>query len=389
MSNGESFFRSKYAKARAFNNRSEEQVILFRYFSREIYATLVATACILLLILVTNQVIHYLKDAATGIISAFSLLQLFIVQAPLLLGFLLPLAFFISVLLVIGRLSNENEMTAAFASGLSRAQFLKLITIFAAGVAIIVMILMFWMEPYMNWYRKNVIAFAKSSNPIERMLPGHFQGFGGGWVLYTEDLTKDRQSLKHIFAAKVPKKAFSSKDKWTIITADSAEQITKDDRDYLELRSGNRYSLAPKTQDFLIDSYEKFGIKLTQSPPKLKNDAEFKSMTELWNSSPKDHQAAAEFQWRISLPLSTILLAFVAVGLCPTRPVKSRFSLLLPGIFIYIGYANLMFISRAWIQQGEISHALGLWWVHGSLAVIAFLLLARSFGWFERKRAKQ
>ena len=40
--------------------------------------------------------------------------------------------------------------------------------------------------------------------------------------------------------------------------------------------------------------------------------------------------------------------------------------------------------AKAWVEQGEIAPALGLWWVHGSLLGLALMLLGWQNGWHRR-----
>ena len=88
----------------------------------------------------------------------------------------------------------------------------------------------------------------------------------------------------------------------------------------------------------------------------------------------------AEKQWRLSIPISTILLALLAVPLSKSRPRAGRYGRIAVGLLVFIIYYNMLSASQAWIETGEISPALGVWWVHGSMALLTLLLLAAQNG---------
>ena len=59
---------------------------------------------------------------------------------------------------------------------------------------------------------------------------------------------------------------------------------------------------------------------------------------------------------------------------------EGRYARLGIGLLIYIVYANMMSIASVWVQRGVVSEWLGMWWVHGTVALLALLLLARESG---------
>ncbi len=78
------------------------------------------------------------------------------------------------------------------------------------------------------------------------------------------------------------------------------------------------------------------------------------------------------FQWRMSTPISALLLALAAIPLSRSRPRQGRYAKMLLAIGIYAIYFNLLDVSRSWVEQGSLSF---IWWVPGALA----LLVARLY----------
>jgi lipopolysaccharide export system permease protein len=86
-------------------------------------------------------------------------------------------------------------------------------------------------------------------------------------------------------------------------------------------------------------------------------------------------QHIAELQWRLGVPIATIILAFLAVPLSRTQPRAGRYGRLAIGLLVFIIYLNMLSASKAWIEQGTLSPSLGLWWVHGAAFLFGLGLL--------------
>jgi lipopolysaccharide export system permease protein len=91
-----------------------------------------------------------------------------------------------------------------------------------------------------------------------------------------------------------------------------------------------------------------------------------------YSEEPKD---IAEYQWRITTPLATLLLALVAVPLGRTAPRESRLRSFFMALAIYIGLLSLTAVMRTGIEQGTVPRFPGLWAAHAVVAVILVLLV--------------
>ena len=72
----------------------------------------------------------------------------------------------------------------------------------------------------------------------------------------------------------------------------------------------------------------------------------------------------AELLWRISVPISAIVMALLAIPLSFVNPRAGRSANMLLALFTYLLYNNLMNISQAWVASGRISFAVGVSAVH-------------------------
>lgn len=365
-------------------------MIIFRYLTKEVYATLLAVTTVLLLIFISNQFINYLSRAASGGIPIRTVMQLMSLQVPLLLGYLLPLGLFLGILLAYGRLYVDNEMTVMAACGVSKQQLLGMTLALSIFVFILVSILMLWVEPKLAWYRDHIFAEAAAASPIETVLPGRFQTLGEGkWVVYVGGISRDRTELNDVFVAKLPNTDNIQNDPtqpWTVVAAQGGHEWIdpKSGDQFMVLTNGYRYLGVPGQKDFQIVQYGQYGVRIQTGKLHIEEDAQFMSTRELWKKRKTDPEAAAQLQWRLTMPISAFILAILAVPLSQVQPRRGRYAKLLPAILIYIVYADLIFVGEAAIERGKLSPAPGLWLIHSAILLLAIILLGFYFGWWQR-----
>jgi lipopolysaccharide export system permease protein len=103
--------------------------------------------------------------------------------------------------------------------------------------------------------------------------------------------------------------------------------------------------------------------------------------------SPKPEDVA-ELQWRLSTPLSTLLLALLAVPLSRTTPRQGKYVKVVAAVLIFAFYYNITIVAKNWIEKGVLNAVPGIWWVQVSLAGLILVLLWRSGDVFVRHSTK-
>ncbi|OGT30462.1 MAG: LPS export ABC transporter permease LptF [Gammaproteobacteria bacterium RIFCSPHIGHO2_12_FULL_35_23] len=369
-------------------------MIIIRYLAKEILHTLIAISVILLFIFSCNEFVRYLSYVASGKYAAWVLLQIVLLQMPILLGLLLPLALFLGILLGYGRLCAESEMTALFACGFSDKRLVWITLVFALGILVITGLLSLWVQPIMTFRSREVLAMAKSGSVMQTILPGRFQTASDGKrVYYIEKLSHNRMKMEGIFMAqqmKLPADKTTSatnsnpQHTWEILVADQGRQILEHNtaEQYIIMEKGRLYKGQPGQDDYRIAEFATYGVRTAATPDigEISNidTVPTAKLLPLIFTSPK---IAAEVQWRVSIPLSVMILAMIALPLSQLKPRQGRFARMLPAVVIYIVYANLIFLAREWISNGELPPWLGMWWIHGLFFFIGLLLMRWQFRW--------
>ena len=113
-------------------------MILFRYFLREIIQATLAVSFVLLLIVMSGRLAKYLAQASSGDLAVDVVFLVVLYRIPDFLPLVLPLGFFIGILLAYGRLYVESEMVVTQACGIGKRYLLLVTLLPAALVAAIV-----------------------------------------------------------------------------------------------------------------------------------------------------------------------------------------------------------------------------------------------------------
>ena len=355
-------------------------MIIFRYLSKEVFITLMSLTAILLLIFMSNQFVHYLNRAANGQIPAMFIVKLMMLELPNLMVLLLPLGFYISMILAYGRLYAENEMIVLYACGYGPNKLLGQSLLMAIVVMLVVAGVSLWAGPFIAVERAKLIRTTGVQTLIQTVMPKRFNAVSGGSrVFYIQSMNRQHTKAEKVFFAQ--HKQNEEQNPWDILWAEKAyvetDPVTYES--YAVLQNGHDYQGAPGGADFQVADFSELKVRLPHPTIAIKNDLRTLPMTDLWDSSERGK--SAELQWRLSIPLMVIVLTFIAVPLSRINPRSGKFSKLLPAILIYITYANFMFVARNWVTSGKVPVWLGMWWLHLAFAAVGIVLI-----WRERKK---
>jgi lipopolysaccharide export system permease protein len=350
-------------------------VIISRYIYKELYSHMLGIILILLIIFITNQFVHFVKEASDGLMTMPAIFKIMSLQIPLLLGYLLPLSLYLAVLLVLGRLYLSNELTVMFACGLSQLRLLTMVMFFSFVVMLVTGWLMIWIEPLAESYQLKIMEESIALASVEKLMPEQFQMLGAKGVIYTHSLDRKQRSMGEIFLA-LGKNAAGKPPLWDItIAKTAAEKQGPDQGRFLVLENGMRYIGSAGQNNFQTMSFDQYGVALTNKKLQLRDWPYNVPTAELWPLRNSNLKVNATLQWRIAMPISVLIFPLLAFSLSRVNPRQGRFKQLFPAILIYTVYADLLFLGRTWIKNGVISPSLGLWWLHGCAFILAVILL--------------
>ncbi|MFT3790138.1 MAG: LPS export ABC transporter permease LptF [Rudaea sp.] len=378
--------------------------IIDRYLASELAVSFVAATAILLLVSIGGTVADLLNKIARGRIPAellFSLIGLRTVSALTLLA---PLAVFIGVQLAYGRLYRESEMAVFAASGLPVTGLLRPLALLAVPLALTMALIAFWLAPASDRLSQSLVLEANRSLIIAGLEPGRFVELpNNDGVMYVEAMNEDGTKFKKMFVASertdvadkpAPADAKPGAARGTKADANAAplpvrlNVVTAADGElyhdangaerYLRLNDGFRVEGIIGQDNYRLLRYERNDVRLTDSEPDATADAAKRaaSTSELLRSD--DPVERAELHWRLAAPVSTLVLILLALPLSKSSPRQPRYAGLIIAFLTWSIYYALMNISREQLVRGKLSFALGLWWVHVPVLLVALYLLWRS-----------
>ncbi len=346
-------------------------MILNRYIIKEVLFTLTAVTSVLLLFFISDSLVRSLAKAAAGILPSDIVVRLLMLYITDTIEVLLPISLYLSVLLALGRFYQDNEMTALEACGVSTIQIAKSIFWFALFVALLTATFSFYIAPWAERSISQLKNKSDTSTQLRAIIPGQFKELSG-WTLYVESIDSNSNQLKNIFVEG------TYEGQLQILAAQSATERTlkKSGDQFLVLESGYQYAGVPGTVEFTITEFQENGIRIHQKnePPPTHS---YSTKTPLELLSINNPRAIAELQWRISIPLSVLLLALLAIPLSRATPRQGKYSKLVIGILLFIVYSNLLVVAKSWVEKGDISVWIGLWWVHGLVILLITTLFIK------------
>ncbi len=347
--------------------------LIDRYMLREFFINLIAVVGVLWLIYVATRFARYLADAAVGNLPAdviFSLLWLNSLGA---LSVLLPIATFLAVLLGLGRMSADNELTVIAACGIAGNRIRRNVLVFTGLMAIIVGLLALSIVPDVLSGRYQLEQKAKVTANTTGLVAGSFkESQKGDWTFYSQGVSKETGQLQNVFIE------IQRQPKPLIFRAERGhfEVDPRTGDKYLILEDGYRYEGDAGDLDFVIAEYASHSLLVEKGgQQQYREKAKATATSVLWERG--SNEDLAEIQWRISSALMTVILGLLAMTLAHAGPRQGRYAGLLPAVLVYIVYSNLLGVTRAWVEKGEIAPWLGLIWVHLLMLLIWWLLSNR------------
>ena len=353
-------------------------MIIDRHLVRQVAMPCFLVAAVLLIIFVGYSLSRFLNQADAGLLNTSEVIHLTLLKVLIALEVLLPISLFFGLMLGLGKLHNDSEIVAMHAGGISESRMIRPIAALAVPLALAIATLSIYVRPWAYTQTYGMLAVAEASSDIDRIKAGQFyltrktdpaleDGSQDGNVqeraIFIEEISPE-QALSHVFIRT------RIGDELKIISAQTGLLVERYEAQYskLELNSARIFKRVEDGPD-LVARFDHFTMNITNEqpePPAYKAKSVASAELKL-SENPKD---LAEYQWRISTPVTTLLLALLAVPLSRSRPRHGRYAKLLLAFVIYAAYYNMIGISQTWVEQ---QRATSIWWAPSVLALVVIL----------------
>lgn len=353
-------------------------MIVTRYLIREIDKPLVALLLALVAIFAGYSGAVFLAQATNGALPGNVVVELIALKTIIALEVLLPIALYLAVVIALGRLYTDSEMTALQALGVGPVHVLRAVGGLALAMAVFVGVLTSYVRPWSYQQSYQIKARARAEFNLNNIEPGNFSGNDAGTrVIFATHRTDGR--LQRVFMQR------EQADRTQVLYAMQARQ--EHDPDYagplLRMRNVHIYDLSRDGGVDFIASVAALSYHMNEPPIKPLG---------FWHSSASMAQLAAshdprdisEYQWRLAMPVSALLLAILGIPLSCTRPRQGHYAKMLTAVLVYAGYYSLENMIRVWVSQGVLPSVPGVWVAPATLAVAVFTVWSRPLDTFRR-----
>lgn len=341
-----------------------------RYIMGEILKPLTAVSGILVGLFVSFSGARYLAEAVTETMGVEGIAKLVMLKTVIALEVLIPIGLYIAIVIGLGRLHRDQEITALRASGVSGNRVVNAVVLLAIPFGVVVGALSMIGRPWAYELSYVLDARAQAEFNPDRVQAGRFHGSEeSGRVFYVQGKSSSGGRMERVLVFRRHDQASE------IIIARSAERLQRDpdQRAQLHLYDGMLYRLIRAGASDTSVRFEKLVIFLKEPAESIGYKRKAASTSSLLHSDLPPE--VAELQWRLSRPIATILLALVAVPLSRASPREGRHERTVVAMLVFAVYYNLSGLAQTWVEQGIVGSIPGVWWLHALmlLAVIAFL----------------
>ncbi|BAK76541.1 permease, YjgP/YjgQ family [Pseudogulbenkiania sp. NH8B] len=326
-------------------------MVFQKSLTRELTFTAVSVFVVLLAILVTTQTINLLGRAAEGRIANEAVAALIGFWTLGLFPLLLILTVFISVLVVLTRLWRDHEMAVWLASGVSLKDWVKPVLRFAVPLAILVGISSLLIGPWAEQRSHEYAEILKQHEDVSAISPGIFkESHSSRRVYFVENFSGKNGSAANIFMQDM------SKGKVASIFAKSGRIVTNEQGErLLVLENGRRYVGNPGEADYEVAEFARYSVVINDQPQFIPSGNSRQTMTSAALALSDKAGDKAELGWRLSMPISTVVLALLAIPLSYFNPRSGHTYNLLLALLAYFVYQNALTLCRNWVLQDRLS----------------------------------
>lgn len=347
-------------------------MIINRYLIREVSKPLLVVLSVLVAIFSSYSAAEYLSDAVNGLLPNYTIAKLIGLKTVIALEVLIPISLYISVVVSLSKLYSESEMTAMFALGVSPRRVLGAVLTLSLTLAAGVACLSLFVRPWAYELSHETVNRAEADLNFNEMQAGNFyESPRGSRVIFIGRRNGSQKIMKNVFVK------LERDDTVQIIHAREAYQVpgTAEAGPVITFIDAHVYELTRTGEgaDHIMTA-KKMILHLKQPHPEPPGYSSVASDSAKLSASdaPPD---VAELQWRLSTPLTTLLLGLLGVPLSRVKPRQGKYAKMGLAILIYSGYYLLCTTARTWVQNGVVGSFPGIWWAPALLALVLILAL--------------
>lgn len=347
--------------------------VLDKMIALDLLRTLLAVWSVIVVIIVSRQFVRVLDKAVEGQVSNQTLLTVLGLKTIIASAAFLPAALFMTVLMVLGRMYRDQEMSAVASAGGGAGTIYRAIFLMVFPLSVLAANLSFYVSPWAEAMMDQLMHQDKESADLRGIAAGKFSEYSqGDLVFYVEKIDADKK-MHQVFVQ------HRQGNHLAIINAEAGRLNDLPDGRYIVFENGERIQGEPGAVNYVIEQFSEYAVRIELKESAVNFGKESVASNVLLDSDQITD--IAELQRRVSVPLGVLLLSFIAVPLAQMSPRGGVYGNILTGFLIYFSYGNLIRVSQGWVVNQTIPAWLGVFGVNALLLLIGGFLLARLYGW--------
>jgi lipopolysaccharide export system permease protein len=364
------------------------------YILRETAIPFIMILFVLTFVLLMGRILQLMDLMVNKGIGFIDIAKFIILLMPSFLMFTIPISLLVAILIGLGRLSGDNEITVMKASGISMYQLSQPIAVASLIAFIMTAVITLFLVPQGNYATKqllyNVSKKQASIGIREKVFIDDFKGL----LIYAETIPMDGAYMAGVLISDtrlteepstiIAKKAY-------LISDPKALTVT------MRLENGSTHTVDAGLKNYRKMDFSTYDVNLDigsalfdENKLKEKSSGEM-TVLELQEKLHKTglekqflREVAIELNKKLSIPMSCLIFGILGLplGIRAHRSVKSRGIAM--GAMIVALYYMLQLGGEALVQTGKVSPAVGTWvpnLVFGLAGVVLFIVTAKEMSW--------
>jgi len=365
-------------------------MILSRYIALRILQPMLGSLAFLLALYLAWAATDLIGAGGAAAMTAGEFLRLIGLQAITVLDLLLPVSLFLAIVSGLGQMESNQEGVAMRAAGGGEALTVGSVVAIATLFTLFIALLMLSLRAPLFEQIYSLQQAISDDNDLRRIQSGEFyltnRDAGSGLARddsasHTRVVFADRSDGEHLYDVLVARSRDGMDE--VIFSAAASQYFTEDGRQMIRFDQGHLYRL--QQHSALGDDMHLHFDELTMAMPvnsTAARDSRRKAMSLAALAKANDPVMQTELQRRFAAPLTTMLLALLAIPLSRSAPRASRYARLILAAVIMIVFFNMDSLARSWLEQGLMPAVPGIFWPH-------MLIVALLIGWFWPLRSRR
>jgi len=351
-----------------------------RYIRRNLFTLFFAIFSIIGLVLFGNQFVLTVQESVERGIPFQELMPLVSFNMIRDVSLILSLSLFLAIILTISQLYKNSEAVVMNSLGLNDKHFIFFIQPLVILSFIIIFFLTIYAVPWANQQKNIKEEETNNASEFSFITEGEFEVFKQGEIVFYASESKSlntigEQNMEEIFIY-----AFDNENPVIVLASEATKYIDSvSDSIYLRLKDGIRYMGIPSNENINIMNFDLYDLEIVsgefQKSVAIYTKIEGKNTLDLIKEGGQ--YANAELQWRLSQPITVLILSVIGVFLGKTSPRGGKGVNLLIGIIVFMLYNNGLLVAKRAIELGQINLLTGFLGVH--LLVLMLLILLYQF----------